>query len=81
MTFNLTLGAAVANATGVTIGQLRFAAGSMVATFTMTANANLGIVPSGQFFVVSPSVVDPTLSGLEFAIPYNVIGETVGGTA
>jgi hypothetical protein len=47
----------------------------------MTANANLGIVPSGQFFVVSPSVVDPTLSGLEFAIPYNVIGETVGGTA
>ncbi|ACS43940.1 hypothetical protein [Methylorubrum extorquens] len=76
--FNLTLGGAVPNATGTTIGQLRFAAGSRVAIFTMTANANLGIVPGGQSFVISPSVVDPTLSGLEFAIPYNVIGEAVG---
>lgn len=81
VTFNLTLGGAVPNAMGTTIGQLRFAAGSRVATFTMTAGANLSIVPGGQFFVISPSSVDPTLSGLEFAIPYNVIGETVAAAA
>lgn len=78
VTFNLTLNGAASNAIGATIGQLKFAAGSRVATFTITPGANLGIVPGGQFFVISPSVLDPTLSGLEFAIPYNVIGETVG---
>ncbi|CAX22071.1 protein of unknown function [Methylorubrum extorquens DM4] len=54
----------------IAVGEIVFAAGSKNGSFYMFPNAKLNWASGARFRVLSPSVQDEQLRGLEFAIPY-----------